>query len=527
MKFLCWLTLFISLSANAKVFSEDFASLARKESSSLIWNTELGLLHPDLLVYGYRNPSQVIASQTTFSVSDGSHGSFEPATYSQFGTVVGNQITINATQFPILKLTKFFLDSTHTLTSVNGPLVIHSLSTVQIDGVIECQGNDGSPPSGNVGGAGGTGRCGGFSGGDGGTGGGAATSGSDGLPTTGNVTGGGGAIYTGPTAGAGGGGGAAFVGLDGNVGSNSNPPANAGGNPGVGFNGVDHAFTNLNGSAGGGGGSGSSTEGGSGGGAGGGTVIIHAASGVTISSTGAILAYGGNGGATTDGGGGGGGGGGNIKVFTPAHFEVAAAATLNSNAGAGEDPGNSNAGNGGDGSFGRAWVVAGTYTVSGTITNGSSLLDEGFAGFVSGTVQTATSKVFDTGSTVVNYLSATTDSLSSDVTLQVAGSNDNFMSDDSGWINAAAISAISKKRYIKFRVSINNSSASNATFVSNVSITFDPGKQENFAFQSGGGCGLVKNTNANSWLMILLLLLPLLLAAQLRKPKTVRIPVKK
>lgn len=524
MNFLHWLILLISLSANAKVFTEDFSSLTRKESSTLIWNYELGLLHPNLLIFGYRNPTQVIASQTVFSIGDGSLGAFEPSTYSQFGTVVGNHITIDASQIPILKVTRFHLDSAHTLSSINGPLVIYSLSTVHIEGVIECFGEDGSAAAGAIGGAGGSGNCGGFSGGAGGN---ATNSGVDGLPTTGNVTGGGGAIYTGATAGAGGGGGAAYIGNDGGIGNNSNPPANAGGNPGNGFAGVDHGFINLNGSAGGGGGSGSGTEGGSGGGAGGGTVVIHAVSGVTIANGGAILAYGGNGGAANDGGGGGGGGGGNIKIFTPAHLEVAASGTIDAAAGTGADPANINAGNGGDGSFGRAWLVPGTATYAGTVNGSSSLLDEGSAGFVSGTVEVATSKSFDTGSSLVTYQSITANPASSDITFQVSGSDDNFVSDDSGWINAAAISGIAKKRYIKFRISLNNSDSLNPTFIDDVFITYDPGQQNNFTFKSAG-CGLVKNAPPSStlWLTSLLLFIPLILAWRLRKPKTVRVRIK-
>lgn len=522
MKLVYWLILLTSLSSNARVFSENFSSQTQKESSTLIWNTELGILHPTLQIFGYRAPAQGAASQTTYSVGDGRDGAFELATYANFGTVVGNHITIDANIFPILNVTRFNLDSAYTISSINGPLVIYSLSTVTIDGVIQCFGNNGNAAVGAIGGAGGAGRCGGFSGGAGGN---AASSGANGLPTTGNVTGGGGGIYTASVSGAGGGGGAAYVGLDGIAGFNSaNPAANLGGNPGSGVSGIDHGFINLAGSAGGGGGCGSGSEGGSGGGAGGGTVIIHAVSAVTISNTGAILAYGGDGGASNGGGGGGGGGGGNIKVFTPANFKVASGATVSASEGRGATPVHPNAGAGGNGSFGRAWLVAGNYLFFGTITNSSTLADEGFTGFVSGTVQTATSKSYDTSSPLVTYQSITANNPSSDITFQVAGSSDNFASDDSGWINAAAISGIAKKRYIKYRISVNNSNALNPTFVSDVLITYDLGQKENFAFKSGG-CGLVINAppNSNLWLGSLLMFLPLIFAWRLRRPKTVRV----
>lgn len=521
--FLCFL--FFSLTARASVLSEDFTSLDKKDNSTLVWNFELGLLHTTPLIYGYRNSSQVIASQTTFSVSDGSHGSFEPSTYSQFGTIVGNHITINATQFPILKLSRFYLDSTHTLSSVNGPLVIHSLSTVRIDGVITCYGDNGGAANSNLGGDEGVGRCGGRSGGRGGD---AASSGSDGQPTTGTVTGGGGAIYTGATPGAGGGGGAGYVGLNGGIGENSNPAANAGGNPGSGFSGIDHGFINLNGSAGGGGGSGSGSEGGGGGGAGGGTVVIHAVSGVTISNTGAILAYGGAGGSANDGGGGGGGAGGNVKILTPAKFQIATGGIINVSAGASSTPTNANAGIGGAGSIGRVWYVAGSYAVSGTISHGSTLANKGLTGFVSGTTQTATSKSFDSGSDISTFISIATYPESNDVTIQVSGSDDDFINDDSGWINAAAISGIADKRYLKYRLNLNNTDALNPTFIDRVTITYDPGQKEIFAFKSAG-CGLTKDVKSESFSTsaFTLMLLPFLLLWKLRRLKIAPSQLKK
>lgn len=525
MKLLCWLILLISVNANARVFSETFNTTTQQASSTLVWNFELGYLHPQLQIYNYRNASQATASQTTFSVSDGSHGAFEPGTYELFGTVSGSHITIDANQFPILKLTRFHLNSSHTLSSINGPLVIHSLSTVIIDGIIECFGENGSSAVGATGGAGGLGRCGGFTGGNGGN---AATSGTRGLPLIGNITGGGAGVYNGVAPGAGGGGGAAYVGNDGNVGLNSNPPTNIRGAAGSGTATSDHGFDNLNGSAGGGGGSGSNTEGGAGGGGGGGTVVIHAVGNVIISATGLIQAFGGNGGAANTGGGGGGGGGGNVKIFTPVALNMTPVTPIDVNAGQGSIPVLANAGDGGDGSFGRTWDVAGSFPGPGLETHGPTLLDVGTVGYVSGTVQVASSKSYDTESTLVTYESITASPASSDISFEIAGSDDNFASDDTGWINAAAISVVAKKRYVKYRISVNNSNDANPTIVDDVYINFDPGTKENFAFKSSG-CGLVKNTPPQNmhWLLFLLLFIPLLLAWRLRKPKTVRVPVKK
>lgn len=521
MKRLSWLILFFSLSANARVINESFTSTANKDSSTLVWNTELGRLHPSPLVYDYGATG---TSHTTFSVSDGSDGAFEPSTYAQFGTVVGNHITVDANQFPVLKVTRFHLDASHTLSSINGPLVIHSLSTVIIDGVITCNGNNGSSAAGGSGGSGGTGRCGGFSGGAGGA---AGASGNDGLPTTGTITGGLGGLFSGAVSGAGGGGGGSYYDSSnqGEAGYNGTI-TNLGGANGACTN--DDEFINFNGSGGGGGGTGSGSEGGGGGGAGGGTVVIHAVSSVVVTAGGSILATGGDGGSGISGGGGGGGAGGNIRILTPATLDVQAGGTISASHGLGANSTSQVApnGKGGFGAPGRTWLGVGTLINNGSITN-NVITSDGLAGFVSGTVQTATSRSFDTGSNLVSYQSIAADSASSDITIQVSGSDDNFVTDDSGWINAAAISGISKKRYIKFRLSLNNSDALNPTFVDDVNITYDPGIQENFSFKSSG-CGLVKNMPPDSlpW-VVSLLLAPLLLAWQLRKPKTVRARARK
>lgn len=530
MKLLCWLILLTSMAANARVFTETFNTTTQLASSTLVWNFELGYLHPNLQIYDYSDGVQAVASQTTFSVGDGSHGPFELSTYSQFGTIVGNHITIDANQFPILKVTRFKLDAAYTLSSINGPLIIYSLSTVDIHGVIECFGENGSPAVGATGGSGGIGHCAGFAGGSGGN---AATSGTRGLALAGTSSGGNGGNYTGNAKGAGGGGGAGYTNSPGLVGGNSavsGAVTNVGGSGGAPKSGLDHGFDILVGSGGGGGGSGSFTEGGGGGGAGGGTVIIHAVGDVSLSPTGAILAYGGIGGSANTGGGGGGGAGGNIKIFTPAFLNTTVPNVIVVSGGNGGMPISPSAGNGGIASDGRTWDVPGDLNFNGPVgeTNGSTLASDGKVGFVSGTAEVAISHSYDTESTLATFQSITANPASTDITFEIAGSDDNFASDDTGWINSAAISAIAKKRYVKYRISLNNSDALNPTLVDDVFINYDPGTKENFAFKSGG-CGSAKNSPPKNLqgLLILLLCIPLIVAWRLRKPKTVRVPVKK
>lgn len=521
MKLLFWLTLATSLAANAGVITENFNTTNQKDSSTLVWNYQLGYLHPQLIVTGYSDGVQPVASSTIVSVGDGSDGVFDSTTYANFGTVIGNQITIDANQFPVLKVSRFHLDSTKTLSVINGPLIIHSLSTVLIDGTINCTGGNGSSAAGATGGGGGIGKCGGRNGGAGGNSGLNGFSGAAGSANPGAA----GGFTNAADPGSGGGGGGGFRDHFGQPGDSAG--ANAGGNGGAQLTNVDHGFFILDGSAGGGGGSGSVTQGGGGGGAGGGTVIIHAVDDVTISATGSILADGGNGGSANMGGGGGAGAGGNVKVFTTGAYKNDTIISVNP--GSTGVPTNPTSGDGGQGSRGRTWIRANAFPGVGTETDGNTLAVEGNLGYVTGVVQTATSKTYDTGSEYVIYQTISATPTDPDVTVQVSGSSDNFASDDSGWINASAISTLTKKRYIKYRISINNSSAANPATVDEVSLNYTlQDTQENFTFKSGG-CGIVKTLppqNLN-WILSFMLLFPLLMALRLRKPKTARVPVKR
>lgn len=507
--------LLISLRIYADVITEDFSTVANKESSTAVWNFATGDIHPTLQITNYQAPAQPVIPATGFDVGDGSHGAFEPSTYANFGTLIGSTLIIDANVFPVLKFTRFQLDNGYTLTSVNGPLIIYSLSTVTIDGIILCSGTNGAAASGALGGAGGAGRCGGS---NGGTGGNAAQSGSSGLPFAGAVSGGAGGNYTGVAPGGGGGGGGAYAGNPGGIGANSVPATNTGGLGGNGVGGANHEFTILNGSPGGGGGSGSDTEGGGGGGGGGGTVVIHAVGDVNISVTGAILATGGNGGGANTGGGGGGGGGGSVKIFTPANLNLAAGIDVDVTGGAGAVPAVANAGDGGIGSFGRTWDMSSTFTGAGSESHGSGLLSLGTIEYVT-TAQNVISKSYDTHSSLAIFLSVTANPASPDVVFEMAGSNDDFSSDNSGWLNIALISLLEKKRYIKFKMTLTNSNALVPTKISDVIINYDSGVKENFIFKSG--CGVISKTppTSRSLLIIIisiLLLLPIAIAVKLK-----------
>ena len=514
--------LFSSVGAAATI-TEEFVNITQRDSTAAVWNFALGEIHPTVNVSNFQVLNTDPLSTVNFDVGDGSHGIFNSSTYGNFGTVAGSVITIDASIFPVLKFSDFNLEPGFTLTSINGPLVIYSLSNVLIDGIINCSGFNGSAASAVTGGASGAGRCGGNSGGNGGD---STTSGAAGLPTGGSVRGGGGGAYAGAAPGSGGGGAGTYSGNAGGAGQNSAPATNAGGSGGVAV--ANHQFTLLTATPGGGGGSGSNTEGGGGGGGGGGIIIIHAAGNVTITTAGQILARGGNGGAANTGGGGGGGGGGSVKIFTVGNLALTAGTEVDVNGGTGSIPTLVNAGDGGGGSFGRTWIVSSTFSGTGSESHFSNLWSIGVAQF-SITPEVTVSKSYDTLSALTQYQSIATNPVSSEIVIEVAGSSDNFAVDNSGWLPASQIGSLNQKRYVKFRLTLTNTSPTVPTKILSASLNFSSGlitdasMQEEFNFK---GCGLVKKNQSahlnfsNLFLTLLLILLPLGLVTYLKTIKT-------
>lgn len=511
--------------AGATILTESFASATQKDATSTaVWNIASGTVHPNLKNAGYGMASS--DSTVGFTVGDGSDGVFNSSTYANFGTVVGNTITINALAFPVLNFTSFQLDNPYTLTIENGPLVIYSLSTVTIGGTILCSGVNGSPASAASGGGGGTSRCGGNPGGAGGN---SGASGTQGTPTLAAISGGFGAVFGAGAAGSGGGGGGAVSAANGGFGQ-----PGTGGTAGAGGNSIpDDDFSVLTASAGGGGGSGSDTEGGGGGGGSGGTVVIHAVGNVLVSATGSVLARGGNGGAAVSGGGGGGGGGGSIKIFSGGTINlVPGGFPVDATEGTGSVPTTGAAGDGGAGSTGRTWLAVPnelTDLQGAGVENPNTSL--GFRGSVQyeTTPQTAISKSYDTGTALAIYNAVTFNPASTDVALQIAGSSDNFAVDDTGWLNASQVASLLNKRFVKFKLILTNSNSVVPTQIADVSVDFTAGTAptpasptiEEFKFNSG--CGTVARgiplPGNQAPLIMLLFLLPLLVARRLKTVK--------
>lgn len=492
------LAAFLSFALAASV-QETFSTTEKKESATAVWNQTMGIVHPALLVTGMDNGTP--QPDITFDVGDGRHGIFDSSTYANFsinGNLAFNTIRIDTSVYPILQVTDFVLDNGWTLEPVGtAPLIIYSQKDIIINGTIQCSGNIGTS-----GGPGGDGRCGGA---NGGAGGGNTTSGGDGTDISVTITGGRGATYAGLGNGAGGGGGGSF-----NTDAATAGPAGAGGNVfgAAGANSPNHDFTIIAGGAGGGGGSGSGTNPGSGGGGGGGVVIIHAYRNLTISATGSILADGGAGGAAIgDGGVGGGGGGGAIKIFIGADLTMTNANTVSAYrglGGAGGAPGR--------GSWGRTWLVATNFLGAGSEQPTTLLANPGSFAYAT-SAQEVISKSFDLQNTQATINSIVADISSADIAFQVAGSEDDFAADDTGWKTTAQFSEVAKKRYIKFKLILTNSNALVPTTISSVTLDYTPGSLEEFNFK--GGCGVVSNHNTPSG-PLFLLLLPFLMALFLK-----------
>lgn len=505
---------FVSAGAFAAEVRETFESRATFSTGTAIWNHALGKIHPSLLVVNY-GPG---GTSKAFDVGDGSHGAFGPdsaslARFSVNGDVSGNIVRLDTALYPVLKVTSFHLPLGWRLEPVGpNPLVIYSLSDVIVEGEIWCHGRDGDNGVGATPGQGGEGRCGGQAGGDGGA---LSTAGQDGADAHATVLGGVGGDFAGaanPVSGGGGGG------------WNTVQPTPAsdvtatGGLAGQSAN--DPEFLNLLGGAGGGGGSGTAAVAGGGGGAGGGLVIIHAVRDFNIgtaptSLTGFIYVNGGNGGdASAGGGAGGGGGGGGIQVL------VGGTINIYNNDGSGASQGNNGTGgtngtdNGGTGGLGRSWWASVAYNGIGYYTPAEE------ATFAIGNVefsnaaQTVETSVLDLANNFVRLNSLTVLPASTDFLLQIAGSSDNFVSDDSGWTTNLGV--LSRKRYVKLRLTLTATNVNTPDMADTVTLDYSPGDREDFAFKAAG-CGRVDGSGGGGMQiglhLVLLFVLPLLLVA--------------
>jgi hypothetical protein len=178
-----------------------------------------------------------------------------------------------------------------------------------------------------------------------------------------------------------------------------------------------------------------------------------------FTNSGSILSNGGTGGswgnAADRAGAGGGGAGGTLWILAAGNFNNTGG-TITALGGA-AGTGTGGGGNGGAGASGRTWISYGK-NFSGASENPiANMADNGLIRF-SEQSYVVQSKTYDTRNTKPVFTSFSVNGYfpsTSTVTLYVAGSNDNFASDNTGWIlSTGSLSALSGKRFFKFKVNI-------------------------------------------------------------------------
>lgn len=525
---------------------EDFSTRTQRASGTAVWNQALGRLTPQVQVAGW---DAGVPDDTTIDLGDGRHGAFNSTTWSRFATSIDTGakiIYLNNSSDDPFQFTSFDLPDTWTiLPSGDKPLRIYVQGNMIVDGVINCSGDDGEASVGTgataSAGDGGRGRCGGAAGGAGGsryvgpgTGSGVAGSTPDVQLTGGNP-----GITSVGGFGAGGGGGGAWTSL--NI---PNVPSTVSGAGARGTNFFDPGWDNFEGSAGGGGGAGNANEAGGGGGGGGGVIDIHVGGDFTLGLNGLILANGGTGGNTPgEGGAGGAGGGGSIRTWVVGTMTLLGISppgptvdAISAHSGSSVTPG-SGGGRGGSGWAGRTWVTVGNYVSDPTdpVSVGPSsqlTMNPGGEGVIEYIVTTPTTRVtaesvmIDTGSTLATFDSFNL--VASDmnqVSLQFAGSIDGFESDTTGWISD--ISLLNNKRFVKFKILIDNNSAAVPVTVDSLTLNYTKGTKSDFDFKSSG-CGLVGGGGAppppmSLWMLLIFMLAPLGLTLRYRQLQIAKI----
>lgn len=503
-----FLVLLFSSSVQALELRQSFENLSEKESSTLVWNSELGELHPPLFVKGYFDTA---LANRNFDIGDGSHGPFELNTYSNFSSnidSVNKIIYLDTEQFTELRVTRFELAAGWTLRPVGeNPLIIRSLTNIVVYGSVNCSGENGasiaSPNS--VVRRGGLAHCGSGAGGNGGTVSSTAQAGSNGgdiitdgvAPGTDGPTAGGAGAHAGNGVGGGGGGAYQEFGI-----GFTDPSAGAGvGGGSVGEMAPDHSFTYEGGGFGGGGGDYSADSAGGGGGAGGGMIFMFAQGYIDVHLGGQVLADGGNGGggdgnggtSLLTAGGGGGGGGGSILMF--AGKDVRLAGTVRAEAGlGGDDDGEA----GGRGADGRTWLV-GSSGFSQSLGADPFILEHpdyqlGAVGAVRYRTDTefeAISKSFDLLNTKPDVTALHKDSDQPGASqVIVEWSSGNYASFTPVQWNSAS-TPLTGERYLRYRVRIDNQDEVTPAKIRSMSLFYTPYSQEEFEF--AGGCGLVKS----------------------------------
>lgn len=524
-----FIILYYSSLCFAFVYTESFEHNETLHSTQMVWNVKEGVLHAPLLITGWND--QGTPGTTSLNIGKGIHGAFNLNSYSQFsenGDISGNVIRLNTDTYETLEVTEFVLESGWTLQPTGTkPLVIKSLSSVVISGTIQCSGENGNDINADksVAVSGGSGRCGGGDGGSSIVAGASRQVENNGVSGGASVSGG---IAGDPDDGNGGGGGGGYIKPFAVLGDKPDPTDGAGVGGARGSFQRDDSFTIAALGAGSGGGAGSAYNGadivnhssGGGGGAGGGVVHITAKGDITVSASGAIYVNGGAGGGsatTLKGGAGGGGAGGSVFIATVG--DIITDGIIKAERGAG---GTSNGNNGGDGSWGRTWVIEKDGFASGGVAEDpqTQLNVPGQVRYQTGTTYTTLTKAIDLYNSKPIFKSLT-ESISNQggatLTVTVAQSDSDDISGFVTYDSLASLSDQELKRYIQFKIELDNTSSSNSVTLNSLSLTYDGNVQNDFEFVAG--CGLIKTRDEKRpyiW-WVLCFLLPVFTTLILKK----------
>jgi hypothetical protein len=495
--------------AFATTVTESFTSNANKGSGAMVWNIARQELHPPLLVTGYDRGSG--SESYPFSVGDGSLGAFTAEAHYRAlscATVTGSEISINTDACQDLQFTVFHLQSGWTIRPVGSkPLRIRSHSSVRVDGIIDCSGDNGTAATSSVITSvdGAIGRCGGGSGGTSVLPNVAPAAVNRGEAGGALVTGGGGGLVQSATGGVGGGGGGSYV--KNFAGGSDSPDATGGRNDSavaqanVGSNHRDDAFDDDIDGAGSGGGGGSGYElgmsagnsSGASGGAGGGSILIYAVGDVNI--VGSILADGGNGGSVTSprrGGAGGGGAGGSILIMTVGDILIDNG-TVSAQGGFGGSA--FSTASGGNGDWGRTWLVEkdGYADFNGSPESPETKLNSpGDVRFETGVTYTVVSAAIDLGNSkpkMIDSVATVADLGASVLSYEISFGASSADASLSNHALPSTYAGTEVGRFGQFKIEIQNLDGLTPVRITEVNFEFDGFKQDEFEF--AGTCASV------------------------------------
>lgn len=467
--------------ADTRALVEDFSTIEQKDTgTTAVWNLSKKALHVPFVIDRSKglggNPAAPAQEDDFIDSGSGKDGEFRSGRYDLFDLNHGldpSKVTLDTSR--IYEFTDFDLASGVTLSGTgSNALRIRVQGDASVVGTIDLAGSNGASAAMGGPGTAGLGGAGGRNGGAGA----AAPGGS--ANGVGAMTGGGGAKGGDAAAGSAGGGGG------GGHKSSGVPSPGVGGLGGAAY-GSDYLSPIAGGSGGGGGGfQTTQNASGGGGGGGGGALDFHVTGNLVVA--GHITANGGVGGALggTLGGAGGGGSGGALRFLLGGTYTNNA--LIDAVGGAG------GTGLDGTGSDGRIYVGNESGSLAGTgsesPTPPANPLGQSFYSTAS---YDAFTKTYDTLNSRPHYLAVDVEASTpggSTAEVEIAGSDDAFASDDTGFVPITALAQLEGKRYFRLHAKLQSTSRTNTPQITRITTRYEERTQANFTF-GWKGCARV------------------------------------